>query len=425
MNKLHNDCKVYIVRSFEEAQKIIIENSKLHAVDFIKKLFIDMWVLYANTLLRILRFLLFKKYDLSQNKIKKIVAYTHGIVGDNVVMLPSLAAIKKRFPDSKITIIADLGPYPKAPSEIILGAGFIDDLVVLNQQPLLRKGLKLIVDPKIRGISCDLFVDLAPYGNRGWLKAVLREMLFAWKIHAKYAIGFYVSTKMSRGILNNVQHYFIKNEPRRSAAVLRELGLSPVINMDLLPKDDRAKEEVLKKIQNKVNDHKSIFILNPGGNLDVKRWPYQKYTELAKFISQKYDSNIIITGISSESDIAAKIIEGSQGYAINMVGETSIQELIELLRISKACVTNDTGTMHIAAMIGLPTIAIFGTRLHPSWWFPKGKNFIALFCLLECSYCFKDYCETKNCLNKIEVSHVMRALEELLEGDREIEGKEI
>ncbi len=414
MNILRTDCQVYTVRSFEEAEKIIV-NNKLHATDFIKKLLINVWVLWANGILSIFCFFLFRKIDYSLNNVGKIIAYTHGIVGDNVVMLPALAAIKKRFPNSKITVIADLGPYPKAPSEIFQGVDFVDDLIVINKQPLMRKGLKLIIDPKLKGVNCDLFVDLSPYGNRGWLKAVLRELLFAWMIHAEYAIGFYVSTKMSQGIFNGVQHYFIKNEPRRPAKILDEIGLKPLDNVDLLPKNNAAKEAVLKKIQNRVKKLESFFIINPGGNIEVKHWSYEKFGKIAQWINDHYRATVIITGTSAEKEIAEKVVEASGGIALSMAGETTIQELIELLRLSTACITNDSGTMHLAAMIGVPTVAIFGTRLSPTWWFPKGENIIALFCLLKCSYCFQDFCDSKECLKRIEVSHVIHAIERMLE----------
>jgi heptosyltransferase II len=112
------------------------------------------------------------------------------------------------------------------------------------------------------------------------------------------------------------------------------------------------------------------------------------------------------------------VVRQGDGLLTDLTGETNIQELIELLRMAKGCVTNDTGTMHLAAMIGVPTVAIFGMRIAPTWWFPNSDKIISIFAITECSYCYNDYCESKDCLNNIEVDHVTQSLRELFETNK-------
>jgi ADP-heptose:LPS heptosyltransferase len=414
MSDNSNNPKVYAVRTLKEARRVLLSPQKTEMRIFFKRAFISTWVQIANAFLRLLKFILFKKGGYSRKEFKAIVVYTHGILGDNLAALPALAALKKRYTNATVTVVADLGPLPKAPTELFQSVNCVDNLIVLDKHPVSREGLRLILDTKLKEIRCDLFVNLAPYGNRGWFKAVVREMIFARWINAKYAVGFHISTKVSKGSLNCVQHMFIKNEPRRSREVLRELGLTPIEDIDLLPRNPVAKEAIFKKIQNKVNDMKAIFIINPGANLEVKQWPADRFGKVAEWIAKHYQANVVITGTTSEKNIALEVVEASGGFAINMAGETSVQELIELLRLSKACITNDTGTMHVSAMIGLPTVAIFGTRISPTWWFPNGDNIISIFCPMKCSYCYNDYCESKKCLKNIGISDVIKSVEEIL-----------
>jgi ADP-heptose:LPS heptosyltransferase len=407
----HN--QVYVVRSLEEVRRTLLSAEKVGIKTALLRAFVAVWVFMANCSLHALKFLLFKR-DYFKEEFKSIVAYTDGILGDNVIMLPSLAALKKKYHDSSITVIANLGPYPTSPSEIFRAVSYVDNLVVLDDHPVRRRGWRLILDPKVEGVSCNLFVNLAPYGNRGWFKAVVREMIFAKWIGAKYAVGFRVATKRYKGVFNQIQHHFVENEPNRPKRVLRELGLTPVENVDLLPVSVIAKEAVLTKLRAKAGKINSYFIINPGANLGVKQWPASRFGLVAYWIAKQFHAHPVVTGTIAEKEIAEEVVGKSSGLAINMAGETSVQELIELLRLAKGCVTNDTGTMHLAAMIGLPAVAIFGARIPPTWWFPNGNKVISIFSFAKCRYCYNDNCETNACLKDIEVDHVIRALKEVM-----------
>ncbi|MGA7161092.1 MAG: glycosyltransferase family 9 protein, partial [Bacteroidota bacterium] len=99
---------------------------------------------------------------------------------------------------------------------------------------------------------------------------------------------------------------------------------------------------------------------------------------------------------------------------VNIAGETTIQELIELLRIAKICITNDTGTMHVAAVLQVPTVAIFNSKLPPTWWFPDNNQVVQIFSNTDCSLCDTFNCETRECLMNIRVDHVENAVVELM-----------
>jgi heptosyltransferase-2 len=406
--------KVYTARTLDEVREIVRSVEEFDIKNLFKRAFITTWVFTSNCSLRILRFLMFKKWGYAKREFKNIVAYTHGILGDNVVMLPALAALKERFPQAVITVVADLGPLPDAPTELFRAVPFVDRLVVLDKHPVRRERFRIVLDPKLNGIKCDLFVDLAPYGNRGWFKAVVRETILARWVKAECAIGFHLATIRKGRIFDCIQHRFVANEPRRCRHVLRELGLEPVENVDLLPRNSESKVSVLRKIYKNAQDDRPLFVINPGANLKIKQWPTGRFALVGDWIAKNYDARVVVTGTSRDKDLALEVVRQGDGSLIDLAGETDIQELIELLRVAKGCVTNDTGTMHLAAMTGVPTVAILGARIPPTWWFPNGNKIVSLFSLTDCSYCYKEYCEDKNCLKNIQVDQVTRALEEIL-----------
>jgi ADP-heptose:LPS heptosyltransferase len=407
--------KVYAARSLEEAKQILLSAEKVDLENILKRIFIILWLLLANCLLFILRIIFFQNFGLLKKEFQHIVIYTVGIVGDNVVMLPALAAIRRRYKDAKITLITNCQIWDKQGAKELLEASFFKDrLIILNDHPVQRHGFNFTMDSeKFKEIGCDLFVNLSPFGNRGWFGVVVREMIFAKKLGAEYAIGFQMSTYSRKSIFNRVQHYFIKNEPRRSERILNKIGLSPAYNEDLLPMDKVARESVMKKLHG-YNVNESLFVINPGGKFRVQCWPEDRFGMIANYIAKEHHASVILTGVASERKIADNIKKESAHSVINLAGETTVTELVELLRLARACITNDTGTMHISAMVGIPTVALFTVRLSPTHWLPVGKRVISIFSLKDCKYCYDNTCQTKECLNAIEVEDIIEVLEEIL-----------
>jgi heptosyltransferase-2 len=171
----------------------------------------------------------------------------------------------------------------------------------------------------------------------------------------------------------------------------------------------------LQKINEDGRDHRPIFVINPGAKFQAKCWPAEHFGTVISQLTRHYNATIVVTGICDERNIADKVVEKSGQVAINLAGQTTLQELVELLRMAKGCITNDTGTMHIAAMVGVPTVAIFSFRLSPTHWFPLSQKMVALFSFEDCGLCYKDFCNEMKCLRNISENGVLQALNGLLD----------
>lgn len=348
---------------------------------------------------------------------KSIIVYTVGTLGDNVLMMPAVAAIRRRFPDAKLKVVANCDGFSSYPAVQIWGNNpLVDQLVILHGHPVQRQGLGIRIDaPGLENSDCDLFINLSPFGNRGWLGAVVREMIFARFLGAQHAIGFRVNSYNRKGKFNRVQHYFVKNEARRPKDVLKILEIEPVENCDLLVHDETAKscvEHLLHDIGVKAD---KLVVLNPGSKLAASQWPAHRFGEFASWLTESEGASVVVNGTEDERVICEEVVRSSGGKATCLAGRLSIRELIELLRISSACISNNTGTMTLAAMTGIPLIVLASTRFSPCFYMPLSGKMIWLFSFSEASYSYSDMGGTSKDLLNIEVCHLIDAYRTLKE----------
>jgi ADP-heptose:LPS heptosyltransferase len=411
-------CSVNAVRSFEQAQRAVFSADKPSFRDFLSRLFIGAVVFLSNLCLYVMEKIMFYPGGIKSFSPRNIVVYTVGIVGDNVVMLPALAAIRRCYPDAFITVISNCQIWDSRGAYETLGPSrFKDRLLVISDYPVERRGFSLVFNKHLfPDVQCDLFINLSPFGNRGWIGAVVKEMIFAYKIGASHVAGIHVASYSRGDWFNRVKHHFVQNEPRRSRRVLSEMGISPAEGEDLFEHDPMAKDSVMQKLQVSGWDGRPLFVINPGAKFRSKCWPSQRFGQIAEHVSKVYKGYPVITGIEAERDIAEEVKNHASCRVSNLAGKTTIQELVELLRLSRCCITNDTGTMHISAMTNTPTVALFSMRHSPTDWFPLGHSVTALFCLPGCIYCYDDGCQSGDCMEMIDTPHVEEAIGKVMAG---------
>lgn len=401
------------VKSYEEAKNIELSRSSFAPKAILLRAIIHFSIYWYNFVLKAMKWVLFKN---SGDGVNNISIYTVGTLGDNVLMLPAIAAIRRRYPSATITAITNCDGFGEyAAREIIGKSPDVDRHITLPNHPVQRRGAKLVMEfPEKDSIDCDLFVNLSPFGNRGWIGAVIREMLFAKWLGAKSAKGFKVSSYNRRGIFNSVQHYFVENEARRPRGILKELGITPVENEDLLPRDAVARERVNKFVVQHVSNQRPIFILNPGAKLKASYWPAERFGEIAAWLVKTYNACVFVNGTAGEKEVCERVVKASGGIAVSLAGELSIQELIELLRLSAACITNNTGPMTLSAMVGTPEVVLSSTRFSPTFYMPVSNKMIWLFHFNNNSYSYNDDVDVSEDLMSITTGDVIRAIKEIV-----------
>jgi heptosyltransferase-2 len=172
---------------------------------------------------------------------------------------------------------------------------------------------------------------------------------------------------------------------------------------------------------NKVNKpikQNKLLGINPGASYgSAKRWYPEKFANVAIEFSCQYD--IVIFGGPGEENIANDIekflIEkGIKNYQ-NLAAQTSISELINQISILDVFITSDSGPMHIAASLNIPTVAIFGPTndKETSQWMNEKSSLVKKN--LSCQPCMKRKCplEHHNCMKLLEASDVTKAVKRI------------
>jgi len=148
----------------------------------------------------------------------------------------------------------------------------------------------------------------------------------------------------------------------------------------------------------------------------AKRWLPERFAEVIRSIGESTDCRWHLVGTAKDRAVAEEIatLAGNPGYLENLCGGTTLAELIALLRGCRLVLTNDTGTMHLAALLGVQTVSIFGST-EPRLTGPLGRGHVVLRRQVECSPCFLRDCPLDfRCMRAIETAQVVAAIRSVL-----------
>jgi len=168
----------------------------------------------------------------------------------------------------------------------------------------------------------------------------------------------------------------------------------------------------LNKFQ--LNIKQPVLALCPGAEYGpAKQWPARHYAALAKKkLAQGWQ--IWIFGSQKDHAIGEQIKQLLEQQAVNLCGQTQLAEAIDLMSVSSAVVSNDSGLMHMGAALGVPVVGIYGSS-DPGFTPPLGNNSAMVSFNLDCNPCFKRTCPLghTNCLENLTPERVIDALAHL------------
>ena len=170
-----------------------------------------------------------------------------------------------------------------------------------------------------------------------------------------------------------------------------------------------SNSENIKNLSEKydLKKDKKVIIFAPGAAFGPsKMWPVNKFRELGKKLNN--DFKILILGSNNEKSIGNAIVTNKN--MVNLCGKTSIADAVDLMHISKFCVSNDSGLMHLAAATNTKSISIYGST-SPDFTPPLTKNKDIHYKGMSCSPCFEKKCKYGhyNCLVDIHSDDVFKS----------------
>ena len=318
-------------------------------------------------------------------------------VGDMVMAQCLFSALRQRFPGAAIYVVAPsfIAPLVHRMPEV---TGFVDDPFPRGRIALTER---LRAGRAMRGTYSHAYVM---QGN--WKSALIP--FFAG---IRQRTGYL--KEMRYGLLNDILP-LPRDIKRRTADMFFNLAgggsfRSPRLDVDA-DNQVRLLTEHGLKAQNYV-------ALAPGAEFgSSKRWPFRHHAELAIKLMQRAVA-VALLGSPKDSAVAAEIVALTPGV-IDLTGKTALDDAIDILASARLAVTNDSGLMHIAAAVGAPVVAVYGST-SPQNTPPLTETRELLSLDLDCSPCHKRTCPLghMDCMNQLEVERVATAVGRLLEAD--------
>ncbi len=144
----------------------------------------------------------------------------------------------------------------------------------------------------------------------------------------------------------------------------------------------------------------------------AKEWPAPNWTRLVDMLAERDGTECVLVGAAAERTRCEEIAASSKAGAVTAAGETNLGELIALLSLADGFIGNDSGAMHLAGALGIPTVAIFGST-NPARTGPMGARSKVIYRGIECSPCLERTCRFGHyrCLTEIGVEEVAAAAE--------------
>jgi heptosyltransferase-2 len=161
--------------------------------------------------------------------------------------------------------------------------------------------------------------------------------------------------------------------------------------------------------------HQTLIGLCPGAQYGpAKQWLPERFAEAAAKVSAQSSAQWILFGTKNDAAIGQQIAAAIGDHCVNRIGQTTLDQLIDELRQCRLLLTNDTGTMHLAALLGVPVVAVFGST-EPSLTGPLGNRHIILRHHVECSPCFLRECPIDfRCMKAVSADEVAEAMLSML-----------
>ncbi|MFI5056860.1 MAG: lipopolysaccharide heptosyltransferase II [Candidatus Acidiferrales bacterium] len=309
-------------------------------------------------------------------------------LGDAIMALPALRAVRRRFPDAEIELLAL--PYV---ADIYRDQQLCNRLIVYD-----RRGAHATFSGRerlaaeLRAQKFDIALLLQNAFDAAWI---------AWRAGIPQRIGYAhdartllltksVAVPKSGEIPAHEKFYYL--ELLRRAGWIEALPEESLITLNVTEESRRRAAEIL--LASGARPTGMRIAVGAGASYgSAKCWPPDRFAEVLKHLQPQIDADVILFGTAAEASVSAAIASGMRRPPIDLTGKTAVADLPALLSQCHLFIGNDSGAMHVAAAVGLPVVAVFGPTD------PHGTAPVTPRCTIVqqkpyCSPCFLRRCPT-------------------------------
>jgi heptosyltransferase-2 len=316
--------------------------------------------------------------------------------------LPAIRAVRERYPNADIAVLARpwvAGLYARESSisrvlSYTPGKGFRDF------------GAKRSLAAKLRAEDFDSAI---------LLQNAFDAALLVWMARIPRRIGYNrdgrgwlltdaVPVPQPGEIPRHERFYYL--ELLRRAGVLHALPPIQAIRLDGIA---GARADGIGKLS-QAGISPPVIGVSPGAAYgNAKRWLPERFAAAASAVAREHGAAVALFGSAGERELCGKVareIEAAGVVTRNFAGETTLAEFVDLAAACRLFLTNDSGAMHIASALGIPTVAVFGATDHVTTG-PTGPSARVVREQVECSPCLLRECPIDHrCMTRVSVDQV-------------------
>ncbi|MBN3040694.1 MAG: glycosyltransferase family 9 protein, partial [Candidatus Omnitrophica bacterium] len=324
-----------------------------------------------------------------------------GGIGDFLLSTPALRALKGRFPKAQLAALVNSSIYELAKDLTYIDEVFTFSLKYGELIPLARSLENFLVLMSLRRKRFDIAINMRTLVSaKGARKINFIFNLINPKIKAgrnTNSMGTFFDLKIPETLIGE------KYEMEYDIDTVRTLGAevkSRDIDFSIDEKSYKKIEHILTK--NKIARGDKIIGLHLGGK-PSHRWPIKNFVKAIKIINDSVSCRFIATGTGDEKQLVLLLKTVCEADILDLSGQLNLKELGALIKRCNLYISNDTGPMHISAVLNTPLLAIFGpgylTRFDPRNISTKA---VVIKGNADCSPCENTICNDLRCLSSID-----------------------
>ncbi|HQP10116.1 MAG TPA: glycosyltransferase family 9 protein [Candidatus Omnitrophota bacterium] len=300
-------------------------------------------------------------------KFENILIVRTDRIGDVVLTMPSVKALREAYPQARISILVAPATRDLVDGNICLDEVLVDDR--RREHKGLTGFLRLVAMIRRKRFDCALVLHTKKRTN-------LTCFLAGVPVRIGYKnnkFGFLLTRPIA-----DTRQKGEKHEAQYCLDVLKEIGvISHDLDIDLPVKEDAVRWAERVLIEHHVAESDRLVAIHPGASDPAKQWPESRFLDLSNRLVEKYRAKIIMIGAADIKEISGTIVSGVKGDVIDLTGRTTVGQLAAVLMRCGLLVSNDSGPVHVAAGVGTPVVSIFTRNqpgINPERWRPLGEN---------------------------------------------------
>lgn len=333
---------------------------------------------------------------------RDVFVFRFGQLGDTLVALPALHRIAQLHPHDRLWLITDRPTRRSVVTawDVVKHTGLFRGAVFYARDDW-KELAKLVL--RVRRSQNPLLYYLAP------VRSAASQRRDRWFFRWLCGVREIAAMAPARALIPRGPDGRLLVLPRETSRLLATIDPAAVPTAPpLLAPPPAAMHKAAALLEPLAG--RPLIAVGPGSKMPSKRWFLERYLELCQRIIARHPSvGLVVLGGAEDHAEGERVLAAvGTGRALNLAGETDIIESAAALAHCRMYIGNDTGTMHLAATMGVPCVAIFTSRENRDVWYPWGEHNAVLRRDLPCSGCMLERCEAERmrCLDLISVDDV-------------------